>query len=1171
LLRRCGKRRRSRFGRTAFFLCLVLLLGQLPFGTAAFAAPQTLTEDFEGFEPGTTFKTNSGAWRTNTSQANWTVTEADGDQAIVVTTTGTSNSAFFYHYDTDWTDFTFTAKIRADHTNRVGIVGRYLDGNNYYLLSLNGGNRLELRQKSTATGSSVNTLADAAFDYETGKTYTLTLTIRGNQLIGSAAAEEGPEIEITAEDDTLPGPGKIGAYTAKLDQEAFYFDDIDVVELVEEEPEPAVPNKLTVVEVSASGHDGNFPENVLDDDLTTRWSAQSALVDGERTGQWLQFNLGTKQTISYVGLAFHNGNVRSTIFDLEVSDDGENWARVFSGQSSGTTLEMEAFDFPDAEAKYIRFVGYGNTSNLWNSITVAHIYGPSSTGDVVLAELNPPPPEEREDVPPYTVAGLYEADGTPHPVHEPNPVTGTTHNVLDYGAVPNDGEDDVPAILAALEAAEPGDEVFFPEGTYDLIGTLPNDGTAHLALKSGVNLRGESRDGTILLSHFDRSTSNSKVISSYAKNQVRISDLTISSTFSGSYSTDHTRNNPDRGGPEYGIYIEDALGQPSWNITIDSVTIEKFQKMGVRISKSRDIVVRNSTFRNMTDVGGGGAGYGVSIQGIPKTDRLGYANDTRHNLIENNQFLGPYMRHGVIIQYYAHNNEVRDNDFAESKLDAIDLHGEDEYLNKIHGNEITGVLTGAGIALGNTGGTAPSNHDASGPGNHIFNNVITNSREGIKVHMGSPDTLIENNTIANTTEPAASRGILIQNAPRTIIKDNTITNNTASNFWGILLEADPGDLNAPRDENGNIVGAGIPVDVQIIGNTITGNANGVRIDAGIGTILQDNTISGNLGTDFLDNTTHEPAPEEEIVHPSDDAIVDIERPDTNYGREDPQKTAEGAPDRNWYRLFNVKSSADGSTGRIAYLKFPVQEAERVTEASLEIYARTGSNTAEVTLDVFGIVQDEWDEATLVWNNSPNHETDRVKVTGVGETAFLLGSFTINSATNEKYSVDVTEFVRDQSDGFATFLIADTLGQAGNVNILSKEDANPALRPALKILKGEQGPGDSENQIEIEHVRFMDFGGNPAEGLTNDGFLRVEAQAVNHGGEDAECVLIAALYDQEGSMVRIAYSKLSLAAGERRAFGAGFDLPADAAGYQVRVFVWDSFEQMTPLVPAHLFP
>lgn len=113
----------------------------------------------------------------------------------------------------------------------------------------------------------------------------------------------------------------------------------------------------------------------------------------------------------------------------------------------------------------------------------------------------------------------------------------------------------------------------------------------------------------------------------------------------------------------------------------------------------------------------------------------GYRNDTRYNVVRNSVFQGPYIRHGALIQYYAHNNVIYNNTFENTVLDSIDLHGEDEFLNEIYKNTITGVLTGAGIGVGNTGGTAPTNHDASGAYNYIHDNKISNSREGIKVHM----------------------------------------------------------------------------------------------------------------------------------------------------------------------------------------------------------------------------------------------------------------------------------------------------------------------------------------------------------------------------------------------------------------------------------------------------
>ena len=193
------------------------------------------------------------------------------------------------------------------------------------------------------------------------------------------------------------------------------------------------------------------------------------------------------------------------------------------------------------------------------------------------------------------------------------------------------------------------------------------------------------------------------MLRSAKQHDLTISNLTLTSAWEGQYTTDHRINNPDAGGPDMMIIAANYGETPSYNITIDNVTIEKFNRMGVRIENSHDIVVRNTTFRNATDLGPGGAGYGVSIQGVPKVDRNGFANDTRWNLVEDSSFEGPYLRHGALIQYVAHNNVIRHNEFHQVRLDAIDLHGELEYFNEIHNNLITDMPYGGGIGIGNTG------------------------------------------------------------------------------------------------------------------------------------------------------------------------------------------------------------------------------------------------------------------------------------------------------------------------------------------------------------------------------------------------------------------------------------------------------------------------------------
>lgn len=119
--------------------------------------------------------------------------------------------------------------------------------------------------------------------------------------------------------------------------------------------------------VLASADDGNVPENTLDGRLDTRWSAE-----GE---QWIQYKLEEEQTLEEVRMAFFNGHQRATIFDILVSTDKENWTEVYTGQSSGDSLELESFTFPPVQARYLRIEGHGNTVNDWNSITEVEFDG----------------------------------------------------------------------------------------------------------------------------------------------------------------------------------------------------------------------------------------------------------------------------------------------------------------------------------------------------------------------------------------------------------------------------------------------------------------------------------------------------------------------------------------------------------------------------------------------------------------------------------------------------------------------------------------------------------------------------------------------------------------------------------------------------------------------------
>src|SRR5437870_2499162 len=125
---------------------------------------------------------------------------------------------------------------------------------------------------------------------------------------------------------------------------------------------------LAPASVVASANDGNVPQNTLDNNLATRWSAQG-------DGQWIQYDLGALTALNRLGIAWYLGDSRVASFDIAVSLDAVTWTKVFSGQSSGTTLQPELYTFPTAAGRYVRIVGHGNSLSAWTSITEVAIFG----------------------------------------------------------------------------------------------------------------------------------------------------------------------------------------------------------------------------------------------------------------------------------------------------------------------------------------------------------------------------------------------------------------------------------------------------------------------------------------------------------------------------------------------------------------------------------------------------------------------------------------------------------------------------------------------------------------------------------------------------------------------------------------------------------------------------
>lgn len=123
----------------------------------------------------------------------------------------------------------------------------------------------------------------------------------------------------------------------------------------------ADPFWKNIVVTASDFQDPNIPENTIDNNFNTRWSA-------EGNGEWILFDLDTVINLKSVEIAFYIGDQRQSNFTIQVSTDGISWITVLYGTSSGSSLQFESFKLAEAfKARYVKIVGFGNTQNAWNS------------------------------------------------------------------------------------------------------------------------------------------------------------------------------------------------------------------------------------------------------------------------------------------------------------------------------------------------------------------------------------------------------------------------------------------------------------------------------------------------------------------------------------------------------------------------------------------------------------------------------------------------------------------------------------------------------------------------------------------------------------------------------------------------------------------------------------
>ena len=134
-------------------------------------------------------------------------------------------------------------------------------------------------------------------------------------------------------------------------------------------PGVLAPALLPVVSVTAlSALPGFAPTQTVDNNMGTRWTA-------EGLGQWIQYDLGTAQTLTGVEIAWYQGHTAQTQFGVRASEDGVTWQDLYQGTSSGTSTDFERVLTGPVRARYVQIVGHGTAAAPVTSISEVRLLG----------------------------------------------------------------------------------------------------------------------------------------------------------------------------------------------------------------------------------------------------------------------------------------------------------------------------------------------------------------------------------------------------------------------------------------------------------------------------------------------------------------------------------------------------------------------------------------------------------------------------------------------------------------------------------------------------------------------------------------------------------------------------------------------------------------------------
>ncbi|MEY4567282.1 MAG: hypothetical protein RLY14_2252, partial [Planctomycetota bacterium] len=174
--------------------------------------------------------------------------------------------------------------------------------------------------------------------------------------------------------------------------------------------------------------------------------------------------------------------------------------------------------------------------------------------------------------------------------------------------------------------------------------------------------------------------------------------------------------------------------------------------------------------------------------------------------------------------------------------------------------------------------------------------------------------------------------------------------------------------------------------------------------------------------------------------------------------------------------LQVRDAGTVDGRRVSLIRFPLSglDSSKMERVLLSLQVGTNTQASPIQAHVYGVTNDTWNESTATWANLTTNLKQNVSagsqiannvVANQGTNAFMLGQLVAESTTLTERQIDVTDFVRKQTDGWASFMVVqdhrwdialpslstgDT--QSDGLRIVSREADTAAIPgPQLKIL------------------------------------------------------------------------------------------------------------------------